>query len=391
MSADAEATFRQFTNADGTLQCARVPEVCIRLGAGHPVIERELTERVDELLKPLGKSARALDSLTWDEFVGVLAGVRGWLPRAAADGLFAAALGPRAAGGPTALQAAVHSGDSSAVSAVLLLGADANAPFADGMLPLYLAAQRGHAGVASVLVREGGAQPDALSKVGATALAVACWKGRAAVAACLLELRASPNAQSRDGSTALSMAAKGGHAAVIVELLRGTGHPAYGGSHAGRAAAGAEPLDLELPTSKGHTPLLRAAHGGHLAVVSLLLEAAADPNGTDLEGLSPLCAAVAAGSVGVCRALIGAQADADQATFKGSAPLLIAVERRSAELVQLLLTEGAAEADVASRTGLSALWYAQSSGQPVVANLLLEAGARLDHALADGGNLLAAW
>lgn len=386
-----EAVFGEVANADGTLQCARAAELCIRLGVGHPLIEQQLGARVDELLRPLGKSAHSLDSISRAEFGAILCEVRGWLARVARErtGEFATALAPRADGAPSALQGAVASGDPGKVRALLLLGADANQPFADGVLPLYMAAQRGSSGVATVLVRDGGAELDALSKVGATALAVACWKGRAAVAACLLELRASPNAQSRDGSTALYMAAKGGHTDVIRELLRATGHPAYGGGVGG--AARTEPLDLERSTARGHTPLLRAAHGGHAAAVALLLEAAADPHATDLDGVSPLCAAAAAGSVDIARALIAARADADQASFRGSAPLLIAVERRHSAMVDVLLDDGAADANVASRAGLCAAWFARRTAQPHVAERLVDAGCRLDARLPDGGHLLAAW
>ncbi|KAG8464155.1 hypothetical protein KFE25_003218 [Diacronema lutheri] len=385
-----EAVFGEVANADGTLQCARAAELCIRLGVGHPLIEQQLGARVDELLRPLGKSAHSLDSISRAEFGAILCEVRGWLARVARErtGEFATALAPRADGAPSALQGAVASGDPGKVRALLLLGADANQPFADGVLPLYMAAQRGSSGVATVLVRDGGAELDALSKVGATALAVACWKGRAAVAACLLELRASPNAQSRDGSTALYMAAKGGHTDVIRELLRATGHPAYGGGVGG--AARTEPLDLERSTARGHTPLLRAAHGGHAAAVALLLEAAADPHATDLDGVSPLCAAAAAGSVDIARALIAARADADQASFRGSAPLLIAVERRHSAMVDVLLDDGAADANVASRAGLCAAWFARRTAQPHVAERLVDAGCRLDARLPDGGHLLAA-
>ncbi|KAJ1620948.1 ankyrin repeat-containing domain protein [Pavlovales sp. CCMP2436] len=296
------------------------------------------------------------------------------------------------------LQGAVLSGDGDAVRAALARGADANAPFADGSLPLYAAAKYGFAGVCVALVRDGGAQPDALSpKLGASALAVAAWKGRAAVAGCLIELLADPNGQSRAGSTALYMAAKFGHAEVIRELLRASGHPAYAGP--GEAVGGARMLELELSTAKGQTPLLRAAYGGHLAAVQLLLEAAADPNGVDMDGFSPLCAAASASSVPVAHALLGANADADQQTYKGTAPLLLAgtyyyvkeVEKADLPMVELLLGKGAAEADVCAQSGqLSAVWFAHRTGQAQVAERLLEARASLDGKLADGGHLLAA-
>jgi ankyrin repeat protein len=83
-------------------------------------------------------------------------------------------------------------------------------------------------------------------------------------------------------------------------------------------AAGAQPGAAAAHTLV--TPLIRAAEGGHVAIVRLLLARGADPNTTDAEGRTPLAAAAEAGYPEVVKALLDAAADPQRRDGEGRSP-----------------------------------------------------------------------
>ena len=84
---------------------------------------------------------------------------------------------------------------------------------------------------------------------------------------------------------------------------------------------------------------------GHLEVVRLLVEAGADKNKADNDGLTPLFMASHNGLLEIVRLLIDAGADKDQAPFTryytGMKPLYIACKKGHLEIVRLLVDAGA--------------------------------------------------
>ena len=159
------------------------------------------------------------------------------------------------------LLAAAGDGRAEAVRSLLEEGADVNVARGDGLTPLHLAAENGHLAVAEALVAAGAAI-DAGTRIGRyTPLHVAARAGRGAVALRLLEAGADPNARTTNsGVTALHLAAgaTGGRPAVAALLDHG-----------------ADPNAREA--SAGQTPLFFAAAANRAAVVDLLLAAGADP------------------------------------------------------------------------------------------------------------------
>jgi hypothetical protein len=91
-----------------------------------------------------------------------------------------------------------------------------------------------------------------------TALVVAALKGQAGVARLLVEHGADPEAADRDGNTPLMVAANAGHD-EIVQLLLGQG------------------VQVDRRGPSGTTALMFASLVGHESVVHALLEAGADP------------------------------------------------------------------------------------------------------------------
>jgi len=68
------------------------------------------------------------------------------------------------------------------------------------------------------------------------------------------------------------------------------------------------------------TPLIRAAHNGHAAAVSCLLEAGADPNAVDAGDNTPLHWASMRGHVEIVKRLVGSGSDALCRNAQGKVP-----------------------------------------------------------------------
>ena len=87
-----------------------------------------------------------------------------------------------------------------------------------------------------------------------------------------------------------------------------------------------KPLATLLPTFQKkkkkmlETPLIRAAHNGHLAAVSALLAAGADPNAVDAGDNTPLHWAAMRGHVEIITKLLKAGGDPASANAQGRAP-----------------------------------------------------------------------
>jgi ankyrin len=236
-----------------------------------------------------------------------------------------------------------------------------------------------------------------------TRLADAAMKrDMAAVRALLEQKRVDVNAPGRDGTPALHWAVRVNDLETTSALLR----------------AGADP---KLVTRYGVTPMSLAASSGNAAMVKLLIESGADPNTPDGAGETPLMMAAKVGSVETAKTLLGAGAvlDARDKTFQQT-PLMVAVRGNHPELVRFFIGEGAA-VNAQTRTGDTPRWvlpnsvpgfghgigiirgglpergsrylipgamtpllYAARDGRLESARLLLDAGAEIERADANG-------
>ena len=125
--------------------------------------------------------------------------------------------------------------------------------------PMYSAAALGYLEVVQVLL-EAGADKNAATQDGETALMAAARDGHLEVVQVLLDAGADKNAAKQNGATALMLAAQNAYLEVVQVLLE----------------AGA---DKNAAMQDGATALMIAAQNGHLEVVRVLLEAGADKNG----------------------------------------------------------------------------------------------------------------
>ena len=168
---------------------------------------------------------------------------------------------PAFAGPDSPVADAAMRGDAGAVRALIVEGADVNAPQGDGMTALHWAARNRDAALVRDLL-EAGAKVGAGTRIGRyTPLHLASDAGAGEVVEVLLGAGADPERAITVGGGArpLHFAAESGSERAIMALL----------------AAGADVNATE--ESWGQTPLIFAASRGRTEAVRALLEAGADP------------------------------------------------------------------------------------------------------------------
>ncbi len=147
------------------------------------------------------------------------------------------------------LHLAAEGGHAAALTALIEAGADPDARTAAGQSALHVAVQMGHADAVAALL-EGGADVDATHRNGLTPLHFAAILGRRDLAERLLGAGADPARAARDGRTPAFWAGAKGHAEVAAVLERAdrAGH-----AEPDRAfvATGIKVVDLFAPMPRG--------------------------------------------------------------------------------------------------------------------------------------------
>ena len=144
------------------------------------------------------------------------------------------------------------------------------------------------------------------------------------------------------------------------------------------------------------TPLIIAAHNGHLKSVKILLKYGADieARGTlnrgdeVIKGCTPLWAAADTGCLDVVKLLIEQNADVDGRTSKGSTPLRVAAHEGHLDIVRCLVESGADVNARLSPENSTPLMVACSWGHSSVATYLINKGAIMDLQDKDGNTAL---
>jgi ankyrin repeat protein len=235
----------------------------------------------------------------------------------------------------------------------------------------------------------------------AVTLADAAASGDLATVRQLLKSRPDANEPSRDGTPALHWVVRMQDADTAQQLLN----------------AGARP---DLANRYGVRPLHLAIGNDDLPMVQLLLKAGADANSVDAAGDSCLVMAVHTGNLKLVSVLLarGAKPDAADAQYQQT-PLMVAAREGHVDLVRLLLAQGA-QVNAQTRAGRvpafrtpgsnagskgsgivrggwpergerdpipgakTALLYAAREGQLEIVRALIDAGAQIEKADADG-------
>jgi ankyrin repeat protein len=257
---------------------------------------------------------------------------------------------------------AVKAGDQAAVTALLRQRVGVNTPEADGTTALHWAVRADDLELAELLIRAG-ADVKAINRYGVTAISLACVNGNAAMIERLLKAGIDVNAAGPEGETALMTAARTGrieavkllldrgatidareswhgqtalmwaaaqrHPAVVRELIgRGADVNARSNMEKWERQTTAEPREKWLPLGS-MTPLLFASREGCVECARILVEAGADPNAADPDGVTPAISAIINGHYDVAALLVEKGADVNLADNTGRTPLYAAVDFNS--------------------------------------------------------------
>jgi ankyrin repeat protein len=190
------------------------------------------------------------------------------------------------------LVAAVSAGDLGGVRRALDQGISPDAIFGR---PLEIAAVAGNVPITRLLL-ERGATPVRLGNVGWSPLQqAALFNGNTEVIGLLLDAGADVNEATSTGATPVSIAAGAGNLAELELLL------ARGGDVKGFARPGCRPR---------HPPLVSAVRGGTGSpqLLQRLIDAGADVDAADDEGVTPVIAAAAFGRTDLIEFLVRAGA-----------------------------------------------------------------------------------
>ena len=244
---------------------------------------------------------------------------------------------------------------------LLLEGGASLTLISDGLTPLGYAAKYNALSAVDMLLNKGAPlEPDML--MAEPAIHVAANRGYVKIVDRLLDHDiAWRDLRNSHGFTALSQAAYNGHEAVAVKLLE----------------RGADP---GLPSKLNRAPLHDAASKGHTAIIKLLLSYGANLNAKQHDGYTPLHYAAGNGHVEAVKLLLeyGADPLAQAARPHGNTPLQEAALVEQLEVVKMLLDPGnpvQIDVNFQNEYGSTVILYTCFKGNLDMLELLLTAGA----------------
>jgi len=250
-----------------------------------------------------------------------------------------AAAGQAAADGT--LAALVQAGDRAAALEAIRAGTDVNEAQGDGTTPLHWAVYRIDPELVAALL-ERGAAPNAVNNYGSSPLAEAVKVADLRLVAMLLDAGADPEAPNQDGQTALMLAARAG-ALEVVELLIRRGANVNARETWRRqtalmwAADANAPEVAELLIAHGADVHARATGNDWPAQITSEPRAQYRPTG----GLTALLYAARSGCTRCVAAMLDAGADIDRPNPDGVTPLMVALDNFRFDTAALLLDRGA--------------------------------------------------
>ncbi|KAJ6257609.1 Ankyrin-1 [Drechslerella dactyloides] len=272
----------------------------------------------------------------------------------------------------TALHFAANLGKEAVISLLLDYRADCHAKIDNGSTPLHLAAHQGHAPIVQLLLDSGKVNPELQDNYGWTPLHRAVEAGHVAVLRILSQNGADIHARLKGGGTALHLAS----------MLHNNSEQVL------RLLLNSEKANPELRDDLGSTALHRAAEGGQVTALQILIENGADIHAKMNGGWTALHVAASKSISSVLRVLIDSKkADLETQDDNKWTALHRAVESGHESIVQLLVDSGA-NLEAKTRDGWTPLCIAFAKYHEEIASLLIGKGADVNCRLNQGWTLL---
>ena len=272
-------------------------------------------------------------------------------------------------------------------------GADLDVTDQRGCCALYYCAEQGNRDALTLLI-ECGAKVRGWRSYKNDPLCRAASGGHIACVRVLLAAHCPIITDSRYGYSALGEAAKGGHVNILQDLLQqgvsancesspSGGSPLLIASLEGQLPCVQALLDagagINRPNCEGDTALFCAAYGGHLKVVELLLACGASVQGWRSYRNDPLYAAAFNGHIDCVQALTKAGCPVITNKKHGCSALNGASQNGHAKILNYFLQCGISANAESTPLGGTPLLVAAEKGQVACIQILLNAGADIDH------------
>ena len=273
--------------------------------------------------------------------------------------------------GVTPLWLACLSGSAPMIESLLTAGANASVALPSGETALMTASRSGSIEGVRLLVAHGADVNAREQSRGQTALMWAVAQEHGDVVQALLDLGADVHARSNPLPRRVHTRTAGFNPVGVLDIVQGGYTPMLFAARHGTLEAAkhlvAAGADVHDTAPSGTSALVVAAHGGHTALATYLLDQGADPNATEA-GYSALHAATLRGDDTLVRALLTAGADPNAVVERGSPG-----RRNSPDYVL--------EHDV---VGATSFWLAAQFSEPGIMRVLANNGADLRVVMPDG-------
>lgn len=142
-------------------------------------------------------------------------------------------------------------------------------------------------------------------------------------------------------------------------------------------------FNLNVPNSRGETPLIIAARYHHLEAMKILIKHGADINGPNMQGNTPLIIACLTGNREIVNFLIQSHANINQCNQKQHCPLSVAISNSQTEIAKLLIHSGA-DIHAENYQGWTPLFFAAEKNNKEIVELLMSLGAKVYYISKDG-------
>jgi ankyrin repeat protein/WD40 repeat protein len=248
---------------------------------------------------------------------------------------------------------AAKNGDLPKAEAALKAGADVNAKTDYGITALMWASDKGHLETVKWLTANK-ADVNAKTKDGKTALIMASEEGHLETVKWLIANNSDVNAKTKRGDTALMMASEKGHLEIVKWLI-------------------ANNADINAKDNKdnvGETALILASEKGHLEIVKLLITNNADVNAKSNGEWTALMNASRNGHLEIVKLLIANNADINAKNNVEETALIRASFAGHMEIVKLLIANNA-DTNAKDNVEETALIRASSHGHLEIAKWLI--------------------